>query len=97
MIVILVVFDAHNYGTEAVTLHDLSYTLDGNGEQMDAGYIPQQALIAPGGDHVFNYTFTAELSDTGLDVTYKPAFAWTLSGPLTPPLPHLGTSRSHSP
>ena len=86
LIVILVDFDLHNSEPQSVTLDDISYALYGNGEEFDAGYIngyaAPQVSIPAGGDHSFNYTFTAELSDTGLDVPSVPTMSWTLSGDL---------------
>ena len=82
-IVMLVQFQVSNTGAQTVVFNGMLYQLFGNGENLDQGFIPQHDSVPPRGHVVFNYTFTAELSDTGLDTPTKPTdVAWNMQGTL---------------
>lgn len=80
-IIVMAEFQVSNPGSQPVTFYGMLYSLLGDGENYDDGFIHQTESLAPGGHADFNYTFTAELSDTALDDPVKPSsMAWSLQG-----------------
>lgn len=80
-IVVMAELEVSNQSPQPVVFYGMLYQLFGDGESLDQGFIHQQENLAPGGHAVFNYTFTAELSDTALDDPIKPtSMAWSLQG-----------------
>jgi hypothetical protein len=82
-IVIVVEFQVSNTSPNAVVFNGMLYQLFGNGENLDQGFIAQHYSVPSQGHVVFNNTFTAELSDNGIDTPTKPTdVAWNMQGTL---------------
>jgi len=80
-VVIQLSLGIHNTQDQSVTFYGLLYTLYGNAQTLDAGYIRQDLPIAAGKVFVLNNTYRAELSDTTLQQVNKDTgMTWRISG-----------------